>query len=659
MWKHRLRNETGQILILFALTLPVLLGLSAIVVDVGNFYFQKRTLRGAVDAAALAAAQDLANRTCTSAIDPCYNALGSSGGTLSTSVGLYTGKNNGTSVTSSLPKCATASSPVPTSSGVTVGCYNWPYLGTDWDRIEVKLTRKAPTAFAKVFGINDVIINGRAVASGRADAGVWGVAPPYTFVALNSSSDNHTLIIQTSGQLVSASGIYVNSSNPDDGFDIKGTVGLITAPRINTVGGWEVYATSTQVRVGNTLCPVPPLEYSYSGPGNASNSAQTPGCPTTGSPVLADPFGDRIPLPILGDAGLGTGPTSATCGGGVGTAISPRACVPPNGTTLQPGTYYGGICIGTAGACTPSNEGLKPCNAGTATVTLAPGTYVMAGGGFWVCGTSIINAPDVMIFNTQASGSSPPTHNTTANGRLARVVVNTKGAVDLGPQNAGMYKGLTVFQNPGLSLKNTGGISDGKCGSSEADEADIAFRALGPDTSTSTTVATVADHATATLQTNMNSSTTPTTVITDDTGFAVGDVIQIDTEWMRVTGVTAVGSGKTATQNLTVVRGEFVVDGHPMTAHTAIIGSSKKENIYNPIYKVTFTVTTVTTPGVWFQKVSGTIYAPSQRALFATEEIRGTSNLAVITGCIRVEGGNVTSDFQSGGLFGLSTALTE
>ena len=49
-------RERGQVLVLFAVLLPVLFGLGAIVIDVGNWYVHKRHLQTQVDAAALAPA---------------------------------------------------------------------------------------------------------------------------------------------------------------------------------------------------------------------------------------------------------------------------------------------------------------------------------------------------------------------------------------------------------------------------------------------------------------------------------------------------------------------------------------------------------------------------------------------------------------------------
>ena len=49
-------RESGQVVVLFAILLPVLFGLGAIVLDIGNWYVHKRHLQTQVDAAALAAA---------------------------------------------------------------------------------------------------------------------------------------------------------------------------------------------------------------------------------------------------------------------------------------------------------------------------------------------------------------------------------------------------------------------------------------------------------------------------------------------------------------------------------------------------------------------------------------------------------------------------
>jgi hypothetical protein len=60
---NRLRHEAGQTVVLFAVLLPLFLGLGAIAVDVGYWYVVQKTAQDAADAAALAAARELP--------DPC------------------------------------------------------------------------------------------------------------------------------------------------------------------------------------------------------------------------------------------------------------------------------------------------------------------------------------------------------------------------------------------------------------------------------------------------------------------------------------------------------------------------------------------------------------------------------------------------------------
>jgi Flp pilus assembly protein TadG len=59
---HGHRNseaEAGQVLMLFALLIPVLLGMAALAIDLGSFAAHRRTLQNSADAIALAAAQEL------------------------------------------------------------------------------------------------------------------------------------------------------------------------------------------------------------------------------------------------------------------------------------------------------------------------------------------------------------------------------------------------------------------------------------------------------------------------------------------------------------------------------------------------------------------------------------------------------------------------
>ncbi|HEY2355614.1 MAG TPA: pilus assembly protein TadG-related protein [Gaiellaceae bacterium] len=165
-----------------------------------------------------------------------------------------------------------------------------------------------------------------------------------------------------------------------------------------------------------------------------------------------------------------------------GTAASPKPYEVPSGTvTLHPGTYYGGICIGagiTNGApndCTGTN--CNPTTSTAASVTMNPGVYWIAGGGFHVCGSSAINAPHVLIYNTEDTG-----HTGTTYGKVGQVQFNTTGIVTLGPQSTGLYSGLTIFQARSLILTKNGATTnndDCNAKSGKPSEWDIAFQSMG------------------------------------------------------------------------------------------------------------------------------------------------------------------------------------
>ena len=55
------RDERGQAIVLMTLSLVVIMGMAALVLDVGNWFHTKRRLQGTADAAALAGAQLLPN----------------------------------------------------------------------------------------------------------------------------------------------------------------------------------------------------------------------------------------------------------------------------------------------------------------------------------------------------------------------------------------------------------------------------------------------------------------------------------------------------------------------------------------------------------------------------------------------------------------------
>src|SRR2546423_15151262 len=67
--KHRKsgRGQGGQIIVLAAILLPILLAMAGLAVDVGSYAAERRNLQNAADAIALAAARDLPNQNAAQA----------------------------------------------------------------------------------------------------------------------------------------------------------------------------------------------------------------------------------------------------------------------------------------------------------------------------------------------------------------------------------------------------------------------------------------------------------------------------------------------------------------------------------------------------------------------------------------------------------------
>ena len=101
----RTQRDEGAVLIWVALMMTVLLGVGAIVIDVGALYAEKRQLQNGADAASLAVAQDCANGSCAGYATRAdqYADLNAKDG--ASNVDLVCGKGPG------LPACAGAAPP--------------------------------------------------------------------------------------------------------------------------------------------------------------------------------------------------------------------------------------------------------------------------------------------------------------------------------------------------------------------------------------------------------------------------------------------------------------------------------------------------------------------------------------------------------------------
>lgn len=249
-------GERGQALILMVFAMTVVFLLGVLMIDIGLWVSERREAQTAADMAALAGGVEL------------------------------TSLSGGGGVIAKAQQWATLNGYTQGVDGATVQV-NYPYNG-DSTKVEVNVSKPAPLLFSSIFSVAGLDVGARAVAGQRP-----GNPPHYNFVSLNTSTDNHTLLVKLGGQLTVTSGIYVDSSNSGDGFDIFGVGGNISSPDIRTHAGWETHDNDT-VTVNGITCPLDEVK----GP----PWPVTPGCPSVNQPILADPFAGKIVAPTLGSA---------------------------------------------------------------------------------------------------------------------------------------------------------------------------------------------------------------------------------------------------------------------------------------------------------------------------------------------------------------------
>jgi Flp pilus assembly protein TadG len=137
---RRLHNESGQAVLITVFFLSVLIGATALTLDVGSWYREQRNAQATADAAALAAAQVL----------PANPAQAT------TLAQQYADANGG-----------------GVSAGDIVIKQGW----TPNDTVQVKVNRTAPGFFSKLFSIDNVNISATAAARADVPQEVAGAAP--------------------------------------------------------------------------------------------------------------------------------------------------------------------------------------------------------------------------------------------------------------------------------------------------------------------------------------------------------------------------------------------------------------------------------------------------------------------------------------------------
>ena len=153
----RCRDESGNILVLFAILLPVFMVCAAIVIDVGYWWANGRKAQIAADACALAAARELPQSAASGGWNRSDCAFG--------------GVDY---VVTNIPDQSPGSEPVHLSTRVV-----WPYEG-DMTLVEATVDMSVRTFFGRFVGLGNVDLTRRAVAErseGEGDYAIYAHAP--------------------------------------------------------------------------------------------------------------------------------------------------------------------------------------------------------------------------------------------------------------------------------------------------------------------------------------------------------------------------------------------------------------------------------------------------------------------------------------------------
>ncbi len=217
----RRKDERGQAVVLMVLSLVVLLGMCALVLDVGSWFREKRRLQGTADAAALAGAQQLPSNP-------------SAAQTMAMS---YANQNGGDVA----------------GANITVTSTNMAN-----DTIAVKAAKTASGFFSGVLGIASANIDARAKALVGYPQSVLGVAP----IVVN---EQHPLIHGTGGCpcFTEMTTIPLGKNGAPGAFDLINLDGSRGGTSPGTLASWMLDGYPSYLGLGNY----------YSDPGAKFNSS--------------------------------------------------------------------------------------------------------------------------------------------------------------------------------------------------------------------------------------------------------------------------------------------------------------------------------------------------------------------------------------------------
>ena len=226
--------------------------------------------------------------------------------------------------------------------------------------VEVLLTENEPRYFTAIFSSDTVPVSVRAVAT-------YTQTQSACMVGLNKTKANTVQFWGNAYADFTACNI-VSDSSSNSAFSVGGSAN-VTAPCVDTVGGSYVSATLTLTSCSSV---------------------------TTKAPYVYDPYAS-LPVPPTG------------------------SCTTPSGSTLNPGTYCGGLSL-------------------SGTLTLNPGVYVVSGGDLKINANADITGVGVTFYLTNG----------------ATLQINGNAKLNITAPTSGNYSGVAFYgDRTQLTAKNT------------------------------------------------------------------------------------------------------------------------------------------------------------------------------------------------------------
>jgi Flp pilus assembly protein TadG len=393
----------------FVLTLPVLLGMTGLVIDSGMLMATQRTAQNAADAGALAAAMDLYRGASV--------ATATTTGT--TFIQNYNGLSNATVTMNSPP----ASGPYINNSRYCEVIVSLPYTASF---IQVVGLNSGQNVSARAVAGYETFTTGDAAFVLRTDA-IPGI----------SMNGNNTRLMVNGGVVVNSQGGGVDqygNTVSGSGNAVTTQQGMIIAQAVQVVVGVD---NVDNFRVYNGVGP------NYYDPSNPDRPL------FARAPVAPDPLAS-LPTPTTSNGVVATY-WNYLGNGQWGTASSPQAISIKNKDTVtfSPGIY-------------------GPISFNGGTVTFNSGIYVIAGGGISFGGNETItdNGAGVMIYNTgsdydpttgapdNADGS---TLGTDSNANFGGVSMSGNPTISLSPINnsSSPFNGMLFYQRRWNAVTNS------------------------------------------------------------------------------------------------------------------------------------------------------------------------------------------------------------